>query len=443
MRTRRLVISAFGFAVGLAVCILAARVVYNIPAVNDRLYPRIDALVANVREIVSPHSETIPTPAFRITAPPTFAVDTPTPLPYPRTAIPSNAEQPATLAPTPLPLVYDLPSSVTLTGARYEPQLYNNCGPATLTAGLVFWGWRGSEPDELEWYASGKDVRWQRDIANVIKPKQGDKNVMPYELANYASDYAGLQAAVRYGGDIDLIRRFVANGFPVIIERGFREEEHGQVGQGWQGHYDLITGYDHNSRQLLSQDSFKGKNYWRSYDEMTYDWRDFNYAYLVLYPADRAAEVIALLGPDAGEGANYSRALAKAQAEAQQLADPTDQAFAWFNIGTSLQLLGRSQEAAAAFDQARSFGKLPWRMLWYQTEMYKAYYFSGRYQDVIDLASAVLQTPGLEESHYWRGWAYYQLGDLDRAAADMRAALDAHPKWDQALAALAQWGAAP
>ncbi|MEK6573283.1 MAG: tetratricopeptide repeat protein, partial [Chloroflexota bacterium] len=108
-----------------------------------------------------------------------------------------------------------------------------------------------------------------------------------------------------------------------------------------------------------------------------------------------------------------------------------------------LQLLGRNQDAVLAFDQARSYNTLPYRMLWYQTFMYKAYFYSERYQDVITLADATLQTPGLEESYYWRGWAYYQLGDLDRAATDMRAALDAHPNWDQALSVLAQWGVNP
>ncbi|HKZ70494.1 MAG TPA: C39 family peptidase [Anaerolineales bacterium] len=434
-----------------ALCLIAGGIVYNIPAVNDRLYPRIDKFVSDVRELVAPAPETVPT-AAAVANLPTFAPDTPTPvLPTVTQTQPPN--DPATQQPnnlttepptsTPIPIVYDLPASFSLDGARYEPQLYNNCGPATLTAALVYWGWRGSEPDGLTWYGNGVDVRWQKDIAKVIKPNKSDKNVMPYELGNFATDNAGLDYVIRYGGDIDVIRRFVANGFPVIIERGFREEEHGQVGQGWEGHYGLITGYDDDNRRFLTQDSFKGPNYFRDYDSVVRDWHDFNYLYLILYPPDRAAQVISLLGPEGDAAANYNRALVKAQAEAAQHADPADLAFDWFNVGTSLQLLGRNQDAALAFDQARSYNTLPYRMLWYQTFMYKAYFYSERYQDVITLADATLQTPGLEESYYWRGWAYYQLGDLDRAATDMRAALDAHPNWDQALSVLAQWGVNP
>ena len=278
MRSRSVLLPLAVLA-AVSLCLLAAGIIYNIPAVNDRLYPRIDAFVARVREIVSPHAETIPTPSGPVTPPPTFSIETPTPPPYPHTSTPPNVKQSATLAPTSLPLVYDLPSSVSLDGARYEPQLYNNCGPATLTAGLVYWGWRGSEPDDLQ-YTFAKNVRWQRDVAAAIKPQQSDKNVMVYELANFATDYAGLGAAIRYGGDVDTIRLFVANGFPVIIERGFRPEESGQ--DGWEGHYGLITGYDDGAQKFLTQDSYKGENYWRGYDPEMYDWRDFNYVYLIL-----------------------------------------------------------------------------------------------------------------------------------------------------------------
>ncbi len=427
-------------AFSLALCLFAGGAFYNSRTFADRIYPRIDRFLSGLG---SNQPEVVPTLAVTLAAPPTFAIETPTATIVSHTPTPPHSDSTATSEPTAIPLVFDLPASITLDGARYEPQLYNNCGPATLTAALVYWGWRGTEPDELVWYAAGKDVRWQRDIAGVIKPNKSDKNVMPYELANYASEYVGLSAEIRYGGDVEAIKRFVANGFPVIIERGFREEEHGQVGQGWEGHYGLITGYDDNARKFLTQDSFKGANYWRDYDAEVRDWRDFNYLYFILYPANRAAEVLALLGPDADVGANYNRALAKAQADAAGHTDPLDLAFDWFNVGASLQLLERNQDAALAFDQARSYGTLPYRMLWYQTFMYKAYFYTERYQDVIDLANATLQTPGLEESHYWRGWAYYQLGDLDRAVADMRAALDAHPDWDQALAALAQWGVSP
>lgn len=449
--SRRTLIFLAG-AFGLAACILIAGGIASIPNLGDRLYARFDRLISQWRGDTS--GSALPALAAPVSPPPTFvALITPTLEPtlaatsatQPQTGG-SAANQPTVEPPTPTPLPptpVPVPDKFALTGARYEPQLYNNCGPATLTAALVFWGWRGSETDELIWYASGKDVRWQRDIADVIKPARSDRNVMPYELTNYASEHAGLNAVIRYGGDIDVIRRFVANGFPVIVERGFREEEHGQIGQGWEGHYGLITGYDDATRQFITQDSFKGANYLKDYDTLTHDWRDFNYLYIILYPPNREAEVFALLGPEADIGSNLNHALAKAQTEAAALTDPLELAFTWYDIGASLEQLNRDQEASLAFDQARSYNALPRRMLWYQTSMYRAYFKVARYQDVIDLANVTLQTPALEESLYWRGWAYHELGSPDLAVADMRAALDAHPNWDQALKTLADWGVSP
>lgn len=448
-----LLVAAFSLA---ALC-LAAAGLYNIPAINDKLYPRVDTFLSQLRNLVAPAPVAVPTALAPATGgpaggPPTFAPETPTaPAPsataasQPAASAPPAASPTATVPPaTPVAtLVVDLPDILSLKGTRYEPQLFNNCGPATLTADLVYWGWHGSQPDSLAWYGNGQDIRWQKDIAAVIKPGKADKNVMPYELANYAEDNAGLASMLRFGGSIDLLRKLVANGFPVIIERGFPEAEHGQVGQGWEGHYGLVTGYDNGKRMLLLQDSFKGANYWIDYDSFTADWRDFNYLYLMLYPPDRGGEVAALLGPEADVTTNLNNALVKAQAEAAASSDPADLAFDWFDVGTSLQLLGRNADAAQAFDQARSYGTLPYRMLWYQTYMYKAYFYTKRYQDVLDLANGVLQTPSLEESFYWRGWAYHETGNLDAAVADMRSALDVHPGWDQASAALKEWGVSP
>jgi hypothetical protein len=425
--------------------------VYNIPAVNEKLYPRVDTFMGQLRRIFAPEPNTVPT-AEGVANLPTFAPDTPTAVMTPTLAATVQATSPADLTPTvvpptptytAVPIVYDLPDIVALKGTRYEPQLYNNCGPATLTAALVYWGWRGSEQDSLAWYGNGVDIRWQKDIAAVIKPGKADKNVMAYELATFAEDHAGLKSMVRYGGSLDMLRLMVANGFPIIVERGFPEAEHGQVGQGWEGHYGLVTGYDNGKRQLLTQDSFKGANYWKDYDSFVQDWRDFNYLYIVLYPAEKAGQVATLLGDDANPTSNLNSALVKSQAEAAASTDPADLAFDWFDVGTSLQLLGRNEDAAKAFDQARSYDKLPYRMLWYQTYMYKAYFYTNRFQDVIDLANVVLQTPSLEESFYWRGWAYHEQNNLDGAIADMRSALEVHPGWDQATAALASWGVSP
>ncbi len=128
-----------------------------------------------------------------------------------------------------------------------------------------------------------------------------------------------------------------------------------------------------------------------------------------------------------------------------------DQFFAWFNRGSSLVQLQDYAGAAAAYDEAfRLQAALepdhrPWRMLWYQTGPYWAYQYSGRYYDVISLATRPSRAsePVLEESYYWRGMARNALGDVTGAVEDLRTPPDTIRGFEPALAQLQAAGVAP
>jgi tetratricopeptide (TPR) repeat protein len=84
--------------------------------------------------------------------------------------------------------------------------------------------------------------------------------------------------------------------------------------------------------------------------------------------------------------------------------------------------------------------------MWYTTGPYWAYYYTGRYYDVLNLADITLNAISeqvLEESFYWRALAKQALGDTDGAIADLRTALSAHPNWEPALYQLDLLGATP
>jgi tetratricopeptide (TPR) repeat protein len=120
-----------------------------------------------------------------------------------------------------------------------------------------------------------------------------------------------------------------------------------------------------------------------------------------------------------------------------------DQAFAWFNLGTSLTLAADWAGAAVAYDAARQAG-LPWRMLWYQHGPLAAYYQAGRYAEVITLADATLaQADGLEEVYFWRGRARLAQGDQAGAVADWRAAAHFNRNYTAPAEALGALGLAP
>ncbi len=412
----------------LLLCPLLAALAYALPPVRERLEWRLISLRSDIWYALNPPEESLFTPNATVAAivQSTLRAFTPSPTPTPLRG-PTAAPQP-TYTPTPVPT--PLPETVQLTGVRHERQFWNNCGPANLAMALSYWGWDGD----------------QRDTARVLKPNPRDKNVMPYEMEAFVEDHTGLLAVVRVGGDLDLLRSFLAAGFPVLIEKGFDVP-----GKEWMGHYQVLTGYDDQTQQFTTQDSYVGPDYQISYAYVETYWRHFNHLYLVIYPPDRAEEVMTLLGPQADETANYQYAADLASEEIHTLSSAREQFFAWFNRGTNLVRLRDYAGAANAYDNAFLLqpsipaGLRPWRILWYQTGPYFAYFFTGRYREVVDLATQTLHIPEpvLEESYYWRGLARHSLGEFDAAVEDLRTCLRVHPGFAPCEAALQQMGVAP
>lgn len=410
----------------LVVSILGIPVIYNLPAVQERVGWRVAELTARIKYAFSPPEEVIFVPEENAISP-TGAVIPPTPIPTNSTPdAASNLPQPTstqTLTP--------IPKSISLTGVQHEYQTWNNCGPATLAMALSYWKWDGD----------------QSIIADFTKPNPRDKNVMPYELADYVEEKTQLQVSLRVGGEISLLKRFLAAGFPVITEKGFE----GRDFEGWMGHYVLVTGYSDSDQQFKFQDSYYGPDQVMEYKDFEAYWRAFNFTYLVVYPAESKDEIMEILGSQADEEFNYRYAAQKASDEIYTL-NGRDQFFAWFNRGANLVSLQDFAGAALAYDEAFAIYPIipekerPWRMMWYQTGPYWAYYYGGRYQDVIELASTTLDAmsePVLEESYYWRALAYKALGETDNAIKDLRSALKVHPGFEPALAQLQLLGIAP
>lgn len=410
----------------LVVSILGIPVIYNLPAVQERVGWRVAELTARIKYAFSPPEEVIFVPEEN-TISPTGAVIPPTPIPTNSTPdAKSNLPQP-----TSTQTLMPIPKSISLTGVQHEYQTWNNCGPATLAMALSYWKWDGD----------------QSIIADFTKPNPRDKNVMPYELADYVEEKTQLQVSLRVGGEISLLKRFLAAGFPVITEKGFE----GRDFEGWMGHYVLVTGYSDSDQQFKFQDSYYGPDQVMEYKDFETYWRAFNFTYLVVYPAESKDEIMEILGSQADEEFNYRYAAQKASDEIYTL-NGRDQFFAWFNRGANLVGLQDFAGAALAYDEAFAIYPIipekerPWRMMWYQTGPYWAYYYSGRYQDVIELASTTLDAmsePVLEESYYWRALAREASGDTDNAINDLRSALKVHPGFEPALTELQQMDIAP
>jgi tetratricopeptide (TPR) repeat protein len=301
---------------------------------------------------------------------------------------------------------------------------------------LGFWGWTGK----------------RTDIGSVVKPAEFDKNVMPYELADYVNSNTNFKAIVRYGGTIDMVKRVVAAGFPVLVEKGvyFPEATTGRV--SWMGHYNIVLGYDDAKQQLITHDSFlqDGKFKHFGYDELKQQWRSFDYTFLIVYPAEKWDALAEALGPYADEAQSYTQAQSIATDEIGNTTG-VDHFFAMFNRATNLVKLQDFSGAASVYDEAYQFyaslpeQTRPYRMTWYQTGPYFAYYYAGRYQDVINLAKTTLAStnePYLEESYYWRARAETMLGQRDLAVKDLCTSLTDHPQFAPSVSALNDLGGA-
>jgi tetratricopeptide (TPR) repeat protein len=241
-------------------------------------------------------------------------------------------------------------------------------------------------------------------------------------MVQFVNEQSDLRAITRMGGDLTLLKSLIAAQFPVIIETGYMPE-----GYDWIGHYQTVVAYDDLQDMIYLYDSFlgdgtSGEGLAESYADLDRNWQHFNRTFIVIYDPNRESEIRAILGERADPVRAAEIALDAAQAEA--LANRRD-VFAWFNMGTSLTRLGRYDEAAAAFDKARSEGALPWRMIWYQFGPFEAYFNTQRYDDVLALVNINLTNGAqyVEETHYWHGRVLEARGDLAGARQAFNQAL--------------------
>lgn len=417
-----------GMLVAVAAVVVAVALWWGLPRLVAALPGRVrHYLPETVTELVTtPLPTALPAPAGPAPEALDLALATPKPIPTATTAIvPVVTAEPGEASPVPPPTATIIPTPTAqplppygrIDGIPIIPQKFNNCGPTNLTLVLNHYG---------------VDVD-QFDVAGIVRPNYEDRNVSPDELASYVREHTSLSATAYVDGDVDLLRRLLAAGFPVMIEKGLLPD----AATGWMGHYLTVYGYDDVTGHFLVRDTFLGP--WRgdglaSYRDTVRDWAQFNGTFIVVHPPERAAALNEVLGSDFSDVATMWRAAAD-DARTAVMATPDDP-FAWFNLGTSLTELAKLGDAAlydgaaAAYDQARLLG-LPARMLWYQFEPYEAYLAVGRYADVLALAEVTLENQGgrnVEETYLYQGRALAMAGDVTAARAAYERAVALNPE---------------
>ena len=261
-----------------------------------------------------------------------------------------------------------IPTAKLISGIAHVWQTFNNCSSVGLLMALSRWGISETQERIAEATRPWNNPRGDND----------DKSVTLYELAEYARDRHDMLTYVRPNGDIELLKRFIANDIPVLA-RALMLPNDDIV------HYRLVHGYDDQKKIVIESDGIEGANQTYTYDEWMKLWKDFNYSYVIVVPPEKKELVETLLGVNASEKAAWENA--KKRAENELSKNPGD-ARAQYNVVTALYYLGDYAGSVREFEKIEK--SLTKRKLWYQMEPIDAYFQLGKYDRVIELSDSVI-----------------------------------------------------
>jgi len=294
--------------------------------------------------------------------------------------------------------VQEAGSSALLPGAKWIPQSFNNCGPATTSMVLQYFG-----------YTVGQDV-----TKADLRTNEDDKNVFTYEMRDYLKSKYDIESKLFYNGNVDRLKILIANGFYVVVEDWLHPNED-------IGHVTILRGFDDEKGVFIADDSFIGVNIVYKYDEFDKtQWKAFNREYLPVYKAEQEKLLKEIIGDDWEEDVMYRNAVEKAKIE---ISENDRDMYAYFNLGTSYYGLGKYEDAKQAFEKSRELG-WPRRMLWYQIQPMQTLNELGDYSGAIELADIGLAgNDSFAELHVEKARSYIGLGEKDKAKQEAEKAI--------------------
>ena len=295
-----------------------------------------------------------------------------------------------------------LPSKKTLKNDYHVFQTFNNCGPASLSMALSYYGIKVS----------------QKELGAQLRPYQNsqgdndDKSVTLEEIGNKAEEY-GLLYYHRPAGNPNLIKQFIFNDIPVIARTWLKYGED-------IAHFRVIKGYDDTAGVFIQDDSYQGKNLEYTYWDFNKLWEAFNYEYIVLVRPEQKDIVEKILGESLDEKTAWE--IAKKESEKKLSADPAS-VYDRFNLSVADYYLEDYEGAVEAYEAISA--RLPFRMLWYQIEPILAYNKLGEEEKVLEMTAGILNNNNraFSELYQLRGRIYLKRGDLGAAREEFEKAL--------------------
>ena len=284
----------------------------------------------------------------------------------------------------------------------YVHQTFNNCGEAALSMDLSFYGIHES----------------QQALADILRPdnnttgKGDDKSTPPDEIAAQAETY-GLVAYFRPNGNVDLLKRLVAAGFPVMTRTLLNTSED-------YAHYRVVKGYNDVTGEITDEDGIQGENVKFSYDDFLTLWKPFNYEYIVFATPTQQADLASILGAAADAPTAWGEA---AQVATQALAANPNDTAAEFDLSVADYYTGDYASSVQAFEKTGA--ALSEHALWYQLEPIESYYELGNYDKVFSLAQSIFSNGNATypELYVVEGESYLKEGDTAAAKTAFGTAL--------------------
>lgn len=317
-----------------------------------------------------------------------------------RVVMPTDSPQ---ITPTPIVDIKTPPDSYVIPSASHVGQTFNNCGPASLSMALSYFGVNVTQ-DEL---------REQMRPFNNPAGGLDDKSVFAPEFVEYAQKY-GMQSIARPNGTPELLKKLIANDVPVVLRTWLHPNED-------IGHFRIVRGYDDTRGVFIQDDSYEGRNLEYSYATFEEMWKPFNYGYILVYPQEKDAVVTAIIGDEIDEQQAYRNA--KERAERALVTNPNS-GYDLFNLSTVYFHLGDSQKSVEYYEKAQA-AMLPARMMWYQYEPLEAYLQIGDYERVFALTDWIIRNnnTAFSEMYILRGKAYQAQGNIQAARTEFEKAV--------------------
>ncbi len=225
----------------------------------------------------------------------------------------------------------NLPARADVGPMRHLWQTLNNCGPASVVMALSTFG-IDADQEEARLALRGPDVR----------RGMGPGGVGPWVDALY-----GLRSVSRMNGTLELIKRFVANGFAPMVTQWMQDPSVSRI-----AHWRTVRGYDDDLGVFYVNDPMLGANVALPYAWFNDNWQPFSYRWMIIYRPTDESHLQQLVGPDWAESTMRDGFFARAKADALK----QDTSAAWLTYGEAAYQDGWFGEAVAAFEKGMSMG---------------------------------------------------------------------------------------